>query len=114
MEAKVKNKEVFQKRDISDRKRLEGAFEALEDPLFLMNKDHRIIMANEVAEEFLTEGSEDLKEKMCCEVVHDKSEPIQNCPFLRSLESESAEDTLEIIQRTREAEEERDEYPKWL
>ncbi len=92
MESKIKSKKVIEKRDISDRKRLEAAFEAVEDPLFLMNKDHRIIMANEAAEKFLAEGSEGLNGKMCCEVVHDKSEPIQNCPFLRSLESEFAED----------------------
>ncbi len=70
---------------------LQQTFDAIEHPIFLLDTDHRILRTNEAAEEFFSEGEDELVGRFCHEVAHGSDEPIDDCPMERTLETEKVE-----------------------
>lgn len=85
-------------RNIIDRKNMEEelkrvvgewsqTFGAVEDAIWLLDKEHRIIRANKATELIFGVSPYDIIGKLCCEVAHGCSHPIIGCPTLGMLET---------------------------
>lgn len=71
-----------------------SAFDALDDPVCLMNLDMRISDCNQAWTRFFGLGNDDATSGCCWELVHGEERPIENCPFTRMLETEKTEEVL--------------------
>ena len=96
---------VFTALDISPLKKLQAnltkatrdwleTFNALADPICILNEKHRIVRCNKAMLKLFPLPSKELYGKPCWEVVHNLKEPLLDCPVLRmqkSLQRESLE-----------------------
>lgn len=96
---------VFTALDISPLKKLQtnltkatrdwfNTFNALADPICILNDKHRIVRCNKAMLKLFPLPAKELYGKPCWEVVHNLTEPLADCPVLRmqkSLQRESLE-----------------------
>lgn len=84
--------------DISDRKRAEEelraaalwwqkTFDAIADPLFILDTKGVITRINRAAEDTLGLPAKEIIGRRCCEVVHGTPDNIEDCPFIRMIGS---------------------------
>ncbi len=71
---------------------LEATFDTIENPIFLLDKDHKILRSNEATEEFFEVEGEKLTGEYCHKIAHGQDEPIENCPLERSLKTKEMEE----------------------
>jgi len=78
-------------RDISERKEMEDAlhkvaaewrstFDAVEDAIWLLDMEHRIIRANKATETIFGMSPQEVIGKFCCEVAHGRLTQLDDCP----------------------------------
>ncbi|MBS3815690.1 MAG: PAS domain S-box protein [Hadesarchaea archaeon] len=90
-------------RDITSRKEMEEeleylakeweeTFNALDDMVFILNKDHELEKANQEFLEVTGVSKEEIQGKKCYELIHDLGAPIKKCPLEESLESKDSEE----------------------
>ena len=92
-------------RDITDKKQAEDAlrnsqkawkttFDAMSDWVTLIDHNTRtIINSNRAGEEITGHSLKEIIGKKCCELVHNSSNPIPDCPMQRLLKSKKREET---------------------
>ena len=73
----------------------EATFDAVPDLIAIIGRDQRIIRANRAMARKLNTTPADLVGQLCCMLMHDRDDPIPNCPHCRMLE-DSSEHILEI------------------
>ena len=71
----------------SAKKEWEVTFDVVPDPVFLVDRHHRIQRANRAAAALLGLKPSQLTDKICYEVLHDRAEPVPGCPVQRMLMS---------------------------
>jgi len=70
----------------------EGVFNSLDDMILVVDKDNKIIEANEICEEYLDMDMEDIKGSSCNEIFDmDQTEDDQECPLMSRDSSEENE-----------------------
>jgi len=69
----------------SAQKEWELTFDVVPDPVFLVDRHHRIQRANRAAAALLGLEPPQLIDKYCYEVLHDRAEPVPGCPVQRML-----------------------------
>ena len=83
-------------RDITDRKHAEEAlrnaarewkttFDAVTDAVWLLDKEQRIVLANQATQRVFNLTPENIIGKHCWQVVHGTPEPIPECPIIRNV-----------------------------
>ena len=93
-------------RDITERKRAEevlqeastrwkATFNAMESAVWMMDKDMRIVMANDATLRVLGKPPQEVVGHHCWEIVHGTKQPIPECPVVRSFHSGKRE-TMEL------------------
>ncbi len=93
-------------RDITERKQAEekmakaarewqATFDAVNDAIWILDKDQNIINSNKSAESMFHHAREKMIGKHCWEIVHHSKEPIPECPLKRSRKSLRRE-TMEL------------------
>ncbi len=94
-------------RDITERKKIEealrtaskewqGTFDAVSDSIMTQDIDGRILRCNEATNFMLGMPENDIIGKVCCELVHHTTTPIDNCPFLR-MKKTLCRETVEML-----------------
>jgi len=68
------------------------AFDAIEDPIFILDKNHEIMSVNKSALDFLEVSEEEIIGGKCYEFFHDEESPIKNCPLEKSIEAGEAKE----------------------
>ncbi len=85
---------TFTALDITDRKHAEEAmqnaahewettFNAVNNAVWLLDADQKILRSNNASEVLFKKTSEQLKGHYCCEIVHGAERPVPECPFAR-------------------------------
>lgn len=64
-------------------KEWQTTFDALNDAVWILDKEHLVLRSNKAAERLFQQPAEALVGKRCYELVHATKEPIPNCPYLR-------------------------------
>lgn len=64
-------------------KRWAWAFNAINEPIFILDPSHRIIDANRASQELFGVPIQEMIGKSCCEIVHQSPSPIPKCPLIR-------------------------------
>jgi PAS domain S-box-containing protein len=88
--------------DIAERKRIEEAlrlsaqqwrttFDAIGDAVCLLDDDAKIVRCNKAMTDLLGMSYSDIHGRNCYELIHDRKEPVQNCPFVRMKKSRRRE-----------------------
>jgi len=88
--------------DIAERKRIEEAlrlsaqqwrttFDAIGDAICLLDDDAKIVRCNKAMTDLLGMSYSDIHGRNCYELLHDRKEPVQNCPFVRMKKSRRRE-----------------------
>ncbi len=88
--------------DIAERKRIEEAlrlsaqqwrttFDAIGDAVCLLDDDAKIVRCNKAMTDLLGMSYSDIHGRNCCELIHDRKEPVQKCPFVRMKKSRCRE-----------------------
>jgi PAS domain S-box-containing protein len=63
-------------------------FDATRDAIWILDQNHRILRTNKTAEGYFQHPCSGMMGQRCWEIVHDgATEPIPNCPFVRSRKS---------------------------
>ncbi|MGC9435549.1 MAG: PAS domain-containing protein [Methanomicrobiales archaeon] len=70
---------------------LEVTFDAIEDPIFLLGHEGRILRANRAAARFLEMDTDELAGHRCFELVHHTATYIDGCPYVASMRSHRRE-----------------------
>ena len=65
-----------------------NTFDAIPDPVTIMDKDFRIVQANQAMLECLQKSSEEIVGKLCHELVHGKCDPPDICPHSKLQQDE--------------------------
>ena len=65
----------------------QATFDATKDAIWVLDKDHRILRTNKSAENYFHRPSSEMVGRPCWEIVHGTTEPVPDCPFVRSRES---------------------------
>jgi len=110
LEVEGKERLLVSIRDIAERKSQEKrirslardwqeTFDALKDSLFLVDEDHTIEKVNQSFLDLLDASKEEIEGRKCYEIVHDKQEPIDECPLEESLKSQETE-VMEVYEPT--------------
>jgi len=73
----------------------QSTFDAVNDAIWLLDKDHHIIRSNKAAEELFGTPAGEIIGKKCWLVVHGTDGPIQDCPVNKSFQSQTRE-SLEL------------------
>lgn len=58
-------------------------FESVNDAIFILDNDFRILRANKASEKILGRYLNEIHGKHCYEIVHGADEPVKGCPLLR-------------------------------
>src|SRR6185369_1477158 len=85
-------------RDISDRKiaddkimsvvkEWQGTFDALEDAVWLLDMNGKVVRANKATQKIFDRTLGEIVGFRCCEAAHEEMKPHQTCPFEQMLES---------------------------
>jgi PAS domain S-box-containing protein len=61
----------------------QSTLDALEDSVWLLDADQRIVRCNRAACELFGKSADDMLGRRCCEIVHDTTDPIPECPMCR-------------------------------
>jgi len=69
----------------------QATFDAISDPVFLLDAGGRIARCNQAALTFAGQQLAPLVGRSCCEVVQRSSGPTQDCPYRRALETQRRE-----------------------
>ena len=64
-----------------------AAFNAVGDPIFILDPDCRVVEANAAALAFLGRSLDQVVGAGCCALVHRSHEPIQECPCRRAIKT---------------------------
>lgn len=67
-------------------------FDAVSDLVMVLDKDHKIVMANRAAEEFLKRPEKELLGHRCHELVHGTSSPPKACPTTKASRTKTHEE----------------------
>lgn len=59
----------------------QSTFDAVEDAIWVMDADRHILRANRATEKIFHASVDTVVGRRCCEVAHNSSSPIANCPF---------------------------------
>ncbi len=97
--------------DITERKQVEEeiartarewqtTFDATRDAIWILDPNHRILRTNKTAESYFQRPCSEMMGKPCWEIVHGTTEPIPDCPFVRSRKSGRRE-TMDLQTRER-------------
>ena len=81
-------------RDITERKKYEDAlqmsalewqstFDAVNDSVILLGTDNRILRHNKATQYFFNNKSENILGKRCWEVIHNRLQPLDDCPLIK-------------------------------
>ncbi|MGC8762022.1 MAG: PAS domain-containing protein [Acidobacteriota bacterium] len=62
-------------------------FDAIPDPLCVLDRDHRILQCNAAMEAFTGRSAQALRGTLCHEAVHGSQSPHPHCPFEKALRS---------------------------
>jgi len=84
--------------DITERKRADeevvrtarewqSTFDATNDAIWILDQNNRILRTNKTAETYFQRPCSEMMGKPCWEIVHGTTEPILDCPFVRSRKS---------------------------
>jgi PAS domain S-box-containing protein len=84
--------------DITERKRAEeevartarewqATFDATKDAIWILDPNHQVLRSNKAAEQFFHRPCSEMIGKPCWEIVHGTTEPVPDCPFVRSRQS---------------------------
>ena len=76
---------------ISSGEQWQACFNAMSDAIFLIDSDQKISQCNEAATEFLGKTEAEILGHGCHQLVHGSPEPIEGCPFARSLKTHQRE-----------------------
>jgi putative nucleotidyltransferase with HDIG domain/PAS domain S-box-containing protein len=66
-------------------------FDAIGDGVFLLNRENEILHCNRTMADLTGRPFEEIIGRRCWEVVHQRSSPIEGCPFVRMVESRQRE-----------------------
>ncbi len=78
-------------------KQWEQTFDAIEDPLTIIDRNYNIIKANQAAAKILAQrGVKELKWKKCYEILAHNDKPCVNCPMQKSLKVQTPSEAHEI------------------
>jgi len=95
---KIRNEIVERKRveEILDASNIQWqtTFNAINDAVFLLQKDGKILQCNEIMTKLVNKPSNEIIGSTCWELVHGQTKPIENCPFVRMLESHRRENLV--------------------
>ncbi len=69
----------------------QSTFNAIADPVFLLDRDGRILRHNRALERFLKKSGEEITGRFCFEVMHGTAYPLDGCPFVRTRDSRQRE-----------------------
>jgi PAS domain S-box-containing protein len=95
-------------RDITRRKKMEEAlfestqkwkttFDTINDPICIQDTERRIVQFNTAALAFMEKPYQYVLNHDCCQLIHGVSEPIDECPFMRSEKSKQRETLIKQI-----------------
>jgi len=95
---KIRNENVERKRveETLDASNIQWqtTFNAINDAVFLLQKDGKILQCNEIMTKLVNKPSNEIIGSTCWELVHRQTKPIKNCPFVRMLESHRRENLV--------------------
>ena len=88
--------------DIAERKRIEEAlrlsaqqwrttFDAIGDAVCLLDDDAKIVRCNSAMTDLIGKPHSEINGRNCCELLHGRAGPVQNCPFVRMKKSRRRE-----------------------
>ena len=66
----------------------QATFDAISDPLFLLDAGGRIVRCNQATLDFTELARTEIVGRSCCKLLHGVSEPIEGCPYTRALETQ--------------------------
>jgi len=66
---------------------LQAAFDALEDVVWILDNQHRILQANPATKKLFGLNTDQVIGHLCCSIVHNAAVPIPECPILRMCNS---------------------------
>jgi len=66
----------------------QATFNAINDPLFLLDAGGRIVRCNQAAVAFIGQPRTEIIGHQCCEMLHGASEMVERCPYFQALESQ--------------------------
>lgn len=72
-------------------KEWQSTFDAVNDAVWLLSPDRRILRCNKATEDFLMKKASDIIGRTCCELVHGTKKPPLECPMHRVLKSRRRE-----------------------
>jgi PAS domain S-box-containing protein len=78
----------------------QNTFDATKDAIWILDLNNRILRTNKTAEKFFKRPCSEMTGKPCWEIAHGTTEPIPNCPYVRSRKSGQRE-TMELQQNGR-------------
>lgn len=64
-----------------------GTFDALEDAVWVLDRDQRIIRANKATQAIFGKSPQEVVGMLCCQATYNKIMPRKNCPFVEMLET---------------------------
>jgi PAS domain S-box-containing protein len=65
----------------------QATFDATKDAIWILDPNHQVLRSNKTAEQFFHRPCCEMIGKPCWEIVHGATEPIPDCPFVRSRKS---------------------------
>ena len=69
-------------------------FDAMNDAVFLLQTDGKILQCNETMTKLINKQSNEIIGSTCWELIHGQTKPIENCPFVRMLETHQRENLV--------------------
>ncbi|RCK81359.1 MAG: diguanylate cyclase/phosphodiesterase (GGDEF & EAL domains) with PAS/PAC sensor(s) [Candidatus Ozemobacter sibiricus] len=104
--AKLEEKVAALEREVAHRQELEArlaaantrwqkTFDTVEDMVWLLNADRRVICANQATVAVLGRSPAEVVGRHCCEQIHGTTEPVAECPVTRAAQSRHRE-SLEL------------------
>jgi len=81
-------------------RRWRTTFDAIKDAVFLLNREGRIIQANQALADLVKKPFSRIIGRPCGEVVHNTSKPIRDCPRMRLMKTRQRETLLLPLQES--------------
>lgn len=80
--------QLEQQKEITDSaKAWQTTFDAVGDAIWVMDLDRHILRANKASEDIFGEQKNEIIGRLCCEIAHQESNPLDSCPFKKMLET---------------------------
>jgi PAS domain S-box-containing protein len=73
----------------------QATFDATNDAIWILDRDHRVLRTNKIAERFFHRPCAEMLGQRCWAIVHGTAEPHPSCPFVRARQSGHRE-TMEL------------------